>query len=81
MIQTYWKWTKITYKNTDVYYSWYIAIKSISDYESIHGGNPLYFLVGEVNGYIAESDGNKSLVFASTDKNKEVLENNTELWD
>ena len=81
MIQTYWKWTKITYKNTDVYYSWYIAIKSISDYESIHGGNPLYFLVGEVNGYIEESDGNKSLVFASTDKNKEVLEKYTELWD
>ena len=81
MIQTYWKWTKITYKNIHIFYSGYIAIKSISDYESIHSGNPLYFIVGEVYGYIEESHGNKFLVFASTDKNKEVLEKYTELWD
>ena len=42
---------------------------------------PLHFIVGEVDGYIEEKNGSKYLVFASTDKNKEVLENYTELWD
>ena len=55
--------------------------KDIGDYESIHSVKPLYFIVGEVDGYIEEKNGNKYLVFASTDKNKEVLENYTELWD
>ena len=35
---------------------------------------------GEVDGSIAEKNGNKYLVFSSTDKNKKVLEKYTELW-
>ena len=50
-------------------------------YESIHSVNPLYLIVGKVDGYIEESNGNKYLIFASTDKNKESLEKYTELWD
>ena len=36
--------------------------------------NPLYFIVGKPNGHIEEKNGNKYLVFDSTDKNKEELE-------
>ena len=72
---------KRSYKNIDVYYIGYITMKSISDYESIHSVNRLYFVVGKVDGYIEGSNETKYLVFASTDKNKEVLEKYTELWD
>ena len=56
-------------------------MKSIYDYESIHSVNPLHFIVDEVDGYIEESNGNKYLVFASTDKRKEALKKYTELWN
>ena len=32
----------------------------------------MYFTVGEVDGHIEEKNGNKYLIFNSTDKNKEV---------
>ena len=38
-------------------------------------------MTGEVDGYIEEKRGNKYLVFASTDKNKELLTKYSELWD
>ena len=41
----------------------------------------MYFIVGEVDGYIEEKNGNKYLVFAFANKNKEVLEKYTKLWD
>ena len=49
----------------------------------------MYFIVREVDRYIGkrihrideEKIGNKYLVFASTDKNKELLKNYTKLWD
>ena len=43
---------KKSYNNIDIYYIGYITIKSISDYEGIHSVNSLYFIVGEVDGYI-----------------------------
>ena len=42
------------YKNIDIYYIGYITIKRISDYNSINSINPLYFITGEVDGYIEE---------------------------
>ena len=68
---------KKSYKNVDIYYIGYNTIKIISDYESINSVNPLYLIVGKADGYIEEKNGNKYLVFASTDKNKEVLEKYT----
>ena len=68
-------------KKIDVYYIGYITMKSISDYENINSANPLYFIADKVDGYIEESNGNKYLVFASTDENKEVLAKYTELWN
>ena len=41
----------------------------------------MYLIIGEVDGYIKEKNGNKYLVFAFTDKTKEVLKKYTELWD
>ena len=41
----------------------------------------MYIIIGEADGYIDEKNGNKYLTFASTDRNKEVLKNYTELWD
>ena len=45
---------KHLYKNIDIYYIGYITIKSICDYESINNFNSLYFIVSEINGFIAE---------------------------
>ena len=70
---------KKSYKNIDIYYIGYITIKKIGDYENIHNVNPLYLIIGEVDGHIEEKNGSKYLVFDSTDKNKEVLERYTEL--
>ena len=72
---------KKSYKNIDIYYIGYIAIKSISDYEIIYSVNPLYQIVGKTDGYIEERNENKYLVFDSMDKNKEVLEKYTSLCD
>ena len=45
---------KKSYKNIGIYYTEYITIKSINDYENIHHVNPLYSINGEVDGYIEE---------------------------
>ena len=68
-------------KNIGIYHIGYITIKSISDCENINCVNPLYLMIGEVDGYIEESNGNKYLTFTSTDKNKKVLEKYIKLWD
>ena len=39
----------------------------------------MYYITREVDGYIEKSNGNKYLVFAFTDKNKEVLEKYADL--
>ena len=51
------------------------------DYVNIHSLNPLHLITGEVDVYIEESNGNKYLIFAFTDKNKKVLIKYTELWN
>ena len=48
-----------------------MAIKDIDDYGNIHSVNILYLIIGEVEGYIEENNGNKYLFFAFTGKNKE----------
>ena len=47
------------------------------NYIKINSVNPLYFIIDKADGYIEEKNGNKYLIFASTDKNKEVLSKNT----
>ena len=43
------------------------------DYVKINSVNPLYLIIGDVDGCIEEKNGNKYLNLVSTDKNKEVL--------
>ena len=40
------------------------------DCENINRVNLLYLIIGDVDGYIEESNGNKYLTFSSTNKNK-----------
>ena len=66
---------KKSYKSIGVHNIRYIFIKKIDDYKNIYSVNPLYWIIGELNGYIEEKDGNKYLIFDSTDEHKEVLKN------
>ena len=63
------------YKGINIYYIGYITIKKIDDCENIYSVNPLYLIIGKVDGHIEEKNGSKYLVFDSTDENKEVLKN------
>ena len=69
---------KMLYKNISIYYIGYITVKD-SDHVKINSVNPLYLIIGEVNGHTEENNRNKYLTFASTDKNKKVLEKYTKL--
>ena len=63
---------KKSYKNIGIYNIGYITIKKNDDYESIYSVNPLYFRVNYVNRYIEEKNGNKYLIFDTTDGKKEL---------
>ena len=41
---------KKSYKNIGICNTGYITIKKIDDYENIHSVNPLYLMIGKVNG-------------------------------
>ena len=60
-------------KNIGIYNFGYIKIKKIDDYENIYSVSPLYLPVNHASGYIEEKNGNKYLMFDSTDENKELL--------
>ena len=51
---------KNSYKNTDIYDIGYITMKD-SDNVKINSVNPLYLIIGEIYGYIEESNENKYL--------------------
>ena len=68
-------------KGINIYYTGCITIKKIDDCENIYSVNPLYLIIGKVDGHIEEKNGSKYLVFDSTDENKEVLKKYTELWN
>ena len=73
---------KISFKSTNaiIYHIQYITMKSI-DHLNIDSVNTLYLVFNNVDGYIEESNEDKYFIFASTDKNKEILEKYKELWD
>ena len=73
---------KTSYKNIDIYYTGYITIKKIDDYESIYSVNALYLLINHASGYIEEKNGNKYLIFDdSVNENKELLKKYADVWD
>ena len=68
-------WMKIdekSYKNIIIYCIGYITIKNLS-YVKIDSVNPLYLIIDKGDGNIEESNGNKYLTLAFTDKNKDIL--------
>ena len=44
-------------KNIDIYYIGYIPMKDF-DYVKINSVNPLHLIIGKVDGYIEEKNGN-----------------------
>ena len=72
---------KTSYKNIDIYYIGYIAIKKIDDCESIYSLNPLYLHINHTSGHIEEKNENKYLIFDSVDENREVLKKYADVWD
>ena len=71
---------KKSYKNIDVYYTGSITMKTF-DYVKISGANSLNLIIDNADRCINESNGNKYLLVVSTDKNKEVFTNYTDLWN
>ena len=51
---------KKSYENIDIYYIGYITMKD-SNYVKIDSVNPLYLIIGEVDGCFEEKDGSKYL--------------------
>ena len=70
-----------SYKNVGIYNIGYITMKNIYDYENIYSINSLYFVVNHANGYIEEKNGNKYLIFDSTDENKQLLKKYNDAWN
>ena len=67
IIQRYWYLVYWIHHNLKNWWLWkYLQRKSI---------------IGKVDGYIEENNGNKYLVFDSIDENKAVLKRYTERWD
>ena len=65
---------KKQYKGINKYYIEYIIpTNKIDKCESIYCVNPLYLQVNHANRYIEQKNGNKYLVFDSTDENKKLL--------
>ena len=64
-----------SYKSIGICNIGYITIKKIDDYKDIYSVNPLYLRVNHANGYIEEKNGNKYLIFDSTNENKMLLKN------
>ena len=64
---------KKSYKNIGIYNIGYITIKKINDCKTINSVNPLYLHITHASGCIEEINGNKYLIFDSTDENKELL--------
>ena len=52
-----------------------------SDHVKVNSVNPLHIIVDETDRHIEEINGNKYLIFTSTDEIKGVLKNYPELWN
>ena len=71
---------KKMHKNIGIYNIGYITIKKNDDYEIIYSINPLYLEINHTNGYIEEKNGNKYLIFDTTDENKKSYWINTQMF-
>ena len=70
-----------SYKNIFIYYIGYATIYWIyKKYIKIYSVNPLYFILGKVNGYFEEINGNKYLTLVPTNESKEKMKKYGEMW-
>ena len=61
---------------------WYLLqLKKNDDCENIYSVNPLYLRVNHACRYIEEKNGNKYLIFDSTDENKKLLKKYQDVWN
>ena len=74
---------QISFTSTEsVVYDIYLKDLLIYEYfKDLDGLTSLYLVFNHADVYFKENNENKCLIFASTNKNKEALENYTELWD
>ena len=66
-------------KNIGIYHIRFNLIKKFDVYENIHSVNPLYLVINKADGKIEDTNGNKYLSFAFTDK--DVLAKYRKVWD
>ena len=67
-----------SYKNILIYYYiWYVTIKKEL---KIYSVNPLYLILGDVNGYFEEINENKYLMLVPTNESREKMKKYEELW-
>ena len=57
------------------------VIYEIEYFQNLDSENSLYLIFNNVDAYIEDDSETKYMVFPFTDKNREALENYTELWD
>ena len=69
------------YKGIVLYFIGYITTEKMDDCENTYSVNPLYLRINHANRYIEEKNGNKYLLFDSTDENKELLKKYADVWD
>ena len=64
------KLDKKSYKDLDIYNVGYVAIKKVGSGYDVNSVNPLYLRINNANGYIADVNEDKYLVFDDTYKNE-----------
>ena len=68
------------YKDINIYYTGYIAIKKIDEWETISSVIPLHLRCNHGSGYIEEKKWNEYLIFDSVDENKEAIKKKSNKW-
>ena len=63
---------KKSYKDINVYFTGYITINKIDDYENIHCVNPLYLIIHSAVGHFKEKNDEKYLILDLADKYEEA---------
>ena len=72
------KLDKKTSMGLGIYYIGYVTKKTEYGVNSV---NPLYLMINRIDGFIEEKEGDKYLNISVTERNKEVLEKYSEIWN
>ena len=68
-----------SYKSILICYTGYVAFKDLR-YVKINSANSLHLIIGRIDWYFEEINGNKYLALVPADKNKEITKKHEELW-